>query len=284
MAISVKVKKIDWVNTLFLLSTPFLALTLTLYSWLYDLITWPQLLIFFFMYIATGLSITAGYHRLLSHRSYKTNSLVRLFFLCFGAAAFENSALKWCNDHRLHHAHEDGPLDPYNIKKGFFYAHMGWILWQEPQLDGPNLCKDLERDPLIMWQKRYCLPLAVLFGLLLPALLGHFFGGSWVAGLALGGFLRLVVVHHATFSINSLCHLYGKASYDQKLSAKDNRWLAFLTYGEGHHNFHHCFPSDYRNGVRWFDYDPTKWLIKGLSYLGLTWQLKTAKARSLGPL
>ncbi len=264
--------EIDWVNTLFLTLTPIVAIVL---SWIYFSQHGLQIsiiLLAIVFYYLTGMSITGGYHRLFAHRAYKASNLVKFIYLCFGAAAFENSALKWCSDHRIHHRHVDHEEDPYNIKKGFLWAHIGWIFFKETN-KSPEYPKDLLNDKLVMWQDRNYLWLAVLFGFGLPTLIGHFLGSA-LGGLALAGVARVVFVHHCTFFINSLCHIVGSRPYTDSNTARDSFIMAVFSYGEGYHNYHHYFPSDYRNGVRWYHFDPTKWLIKVLSLIGLTNDLK----------
>jgi stearoyl-CoA desaturase (delta-9 desaturase) len=274
-------KPYDWVNIAFLTSTPLLALSLTIYFQLtYTGSTVGFWLLALVMAIFTGLSITAGYHRLISHRAYDAHWSVKLFFLIFGAAAFENSALKWCSDHRVHHHHVDHDEDPYNINKGFFYAHIGWIFFKQNDTNPfeNRYAKDLVKDKLVNWQHRYYLTLSVAVGLILPGVIGYMMG-SFLGGIAIGGFLRLVLVHHSTFFINSLCHVIGSQTYSKEHSARDSFVMALLTYGEGYHNFHHTFPSDYRNGIKWYHFDPTKWLIKTLTVVGLAEKLKKAPER-----
>ena len=239
---SIKWKKLDWTNTLFLFTSPIAALLLVLLHYNLESKSFPLWIWAGVFYILTGLSITGGYHRLFSHRSYKAHGIVRFFYLVFGAAAFENSALKWAVDHRLHHSQVDRPKDPYSIQKGFFYAHMGWICEKSEYSKFP---KDLLNDPLVIWQDKYYLPLSIGVGIILPTLIGYFYG-SPVGGLAIIGFFRLVCVHHFTFFINSLAHKVGRQPYSLDNSAKDNLFMAFLSYGEGYHNFHHKFQQDYR--------------------------------------
>jgi stearoyl-CoA desaturase (delta-9 desaturase) len=264
--------KIDWVNTIFLTSTPVIAIAL---SWLYFSrhgLQWSQIALAVFFYFITGMSITGGYHRLFAHRAYKANNFVKLMYLLFGAATFQNSALKWCSDHRIHHNHVDGEKDPYNINKGFWYAHIGWIFYQEKVID-PKYPKDLLNDKLVMWQHKNYFWLSVAMGFVLPTVIGYFLGSA-LGGLALAGVGRIVFVHHCTFFINSLCHIVGTRPYTDSNTARDSAVMAVFSYGEGYHNYHHYFPTDYRNGIRWFHYDPTKWLIKTFSYFGWTNDLK----------
>lgn len=267
-----KVAKLDWVNTIFLTTTPVAAIAL---SWIFfknNGLVWSQIALAVVFYFVTGMSITGGYHRLFSHRAYKANNLVKLTYLLFGAATFQNSALKWCADHRIHHNHVDGEKDPYNINKGFWYAHIGWIFYQEKIVD-QKFPKDLTNDKLVMWQHKYYWILCVVMGFGLPTLIGHFLGSA-LGGFALAGLARVVFVHHCTFFINSLCHIVGTRPYTDTNTARDSAIMAVFSYGEGYHNYHHYFPTDYRNGIRWFHFDPTKWLIKTLSFVGFTNDLK----------
>jgi stearoyl-CoA desaturase (delta-9 desaturase) len=167
----------------------------------------------------------------------------------------------------------DHEQDPYNINRGFFYSHIGWIFYKDDVESAKNYPRDLLNDKLVMWQHRHYNLIAVSSGLLLPALLGHFLGSA-LGGLALSGLLRLVFVHHCTFFINSLCHVVGSRPYTEDNTARDSFILAFFTYGEGYHNYHHSFPSDFRNGIRWYQYDPTKWLIISLKLIGFAKNLK----------
>jgi stearoyl-CoA desaturase (delta-9 desaturase) len=265
--------EIDWVNTIFLTSTPVIAAILSFIYFKTHGFEWTQIALAIVFYFATGIAITAGYHRLLSHRAYSASSFVKFLYLILGAAAFQNSALKWCSDHRVHHRHVDHEKDPYNINKGFFWAHIGWIFYKEQNSEPTHYPKDLLNDKLVMWQHRNYLWLAVVVGFVLPAVIGHFLGSA-LGGLALAGVLRVVFVHHCTFFINSLCHIVGTRPYTDTNTARDSYVMALFSYGEGYHNYHHYFPSDYRNGIRWYHFDPTKWLIKSLSFVGLVRDLK----------
>jgi stearoyl-CoA desaturase (Delta-9 desaturase) len=257
--------KLSLLNASFLLFSPLLALAGLPY-FLSDF-HWSDFAIFFFMMQATGLAITAGYHRLLSHQSYEASPIVRFLLLCFGAAAFQNSALKWSSDHRYHHRFVDGAGDPYNINKGFFHAHMGWIFLRDPEGRSYDNVKDLASDPLIAWQERHYWLIGICAGFLFPLALG-FLWGRPLEALFWGGLVRVVYVHHGTFFINSLAHVAGSRPFSKKVSAGDSWWLAFFTNGEGYHNFHHVFANDYRNGRLWYQWDPTKWLINFFVFLG----------------
>ena len=242
-----------------------------LYLWYFG-VDWFHFAVFGVLLAATGFSITLGYHRLFSHITFRAVLPVRLFTLIFGAGAFENSVLMWVSEHRRHHKHVDHDEDPYDISKGFFHAHIGWLLFKlQPQPPFDNV-GDLKKDPLVMWQHRHIHLLAVLVSFVLPTLLGALWDG-WVGalgGFLIGGVAKVVVLQHGTFLINSACHTIGRQPYSTRCSARDSFLMALFTFGEGYHNYHHEFQHDYRNGVKPWEWDPTKWLIWILSKLGLT--------------
>lgn len=269
-------KKINWKTSAFLIGTLLLTLTaVPLYLWHYGL-DWFQVIFFIVMTYATGMSITLGYHRLFSHIAFKAHWSVRLFTLIFGAAAFENSALMWSAEHRRHHKHVDHDGDPYDISKGFFWAHIGWLLFKlepTPPFDNVN---DLKRDKMVMWQHRYVQWIAVLVSFIMPPIVGYLYGGAQAAlgSFLLAGVARVVFVQHSTFFINSACHTVGNRPYSSRCSARDSWLMAFFTFGEGYHNYHHEFQHDYRNGVKPWQWDPTKWAIWILSRLRLANNLR----------
>lgn len=268
--------RVNWFTSGFLVLTFFTALIgVPIYIAHYGLDLF-QVLLFIFFFIATGMSITLGYHRLFAHKAFKAGRGVKLTTLLFGAAAFEDSALDWASDHRQHHKHVDHEDDdPYSISRGFFWAHMGWIFFKLYPRPLANVA-DLKKDPLVMWQHHYHRPLGVLVGLVLPAAIGWLYGGavSALGALLISGVARLVCVQHCTFFINSLCHTIGKRPYDSGTSARDSWLMAIFTFGEGYHNYHHSFQHDYRNGVKPWQWDPTKWAIWTLSKLGLATELR----------
>jgi len=237
---------------------------------------------FWFMLCGTGLAINAGFHHYYSHRSYECHWLVQAFYLLFGAAAIQNSALVWASNHRSHHRFVDQEGDPYNIQKGFFLAHMGWTFYHNPLPPERRFANvpDLLANRLVMWQHRYYLPLSVGTGLLFPLLLGCAYGRPW-GSFFWGGLLRMVLFHHITFLVNSAGHSVGSQPYSVRDSSRDNWWLALLMFGGGYHNFHHAFPGDYRSSMAWYQWDPTKWWIWSLNRIGLTWRLNRTPARSI---
>ena len=265
------VDRINWTTSSFLIGTFALTWTaLPLYLWCFG-IHWFHFGVATGLLILTGFSITIGYHRLFSHIAFRARWPVRLLVLIFGAGAFENSALMWASEHRRHHKHVDHEEDPYDITKGFFHAHIGWLLFKlmpQPPFDNVS---DLKRDPLVMWQHRNVHLLAVLTSFVLPAALGAIWDG-WVGGLGgflIGGIAKVVILQHCTFFINSACHTVGRQPYSTRCSARDSLLMALFTFGEGYHNYHHEFQHDYRNGVKPWNWDPTKWMIWCLAKLRL---------------
>lgn len=228
--------------------------------------------LFAVLYMTTGLGITVGYHRLFSHRSFTCKTWVKIYFLITGGWAMENSALKWCSDHIRHHAKTDTDEDPYNAKRGFWYSHVLWIFRKDPSANLPIREKyktALRKDKWIMWQDRNYLPL-VLTGLALPAVIGFIHRG-WVgaaSAFVLAGVFRIFLVLNSTFFINSICHIWGSQPYGDANTSRDNWWISLITFGEGYHNYHHNFPRDYRNGPKWYNFDPSKWLIFSIFLIG----------------
>ena len=269
----------DWVNLTTVVAVHLVAIYAIVYMATVKF-SWWTVGLGVVWFLACGLSITAGYHRLFSHRAFEGNALVRLFFVLFGAASVQNSALKWCSDHRRHHSHCDTDADPYNINRGFWWAHIGWVVAAgEPEYNIKR--RDLEADPILQFQARYLVPLTFLVGLVIPGLLGMLWGDP-VGAILVAGFLRLVVQWHVTFAINSWAHTVGFQTYGTKTTARDSIILAIFSLGEGYHSFHHTFPTDYRNGIRWYHVDPTKWLIWALARLRMASGLRrTAMDRIL---
>lgn len=265
---------IKWLNLVFLLGTLLVALVGTPWYLLKVGLGWPEVVTFAAIWVCVGLSVTAGYHRLFAHKTYQAAWPVRLFLLVFGAGALENSVLNWAADHRVHHAHVDEERDPYNITKGFWWAHMGWIFFEAEPIP-KSVVRDLQEDPLVVWQDRYyaLIGLGVAFGI--PLIVG-LLTGRVLGCLLIAGVLRVVVSHHGTFFINSLCHMVGRRPYSTEHSARDSPIMAVLAFGEGYHNYHHSFPFDYRNGVKVWQFDPAKWMIWTLSRLGLARDLRRA--------
>ena len=267
---------LDWTNIFFLTLTPILGGPVLIWHTVEVGFQGWTLALFAVMYALVGLSVCAGYHRYFSHKSYECSRSVQMFYAIFGAMAAQNSILRWCAGHRRHHSYSESDWDPYSIQRGFWWAHIFWIFRKPTACELTNV-KDLQANPVVMFQHRWHRWIMTLGGLGIPLAIGALMGDA-IAGLLWGGFLRIVVVHHSTFLVNSLAHFVGKQTYDGTSSARDNWAVALLTFGEGYHSFHHKFPSDFRNGVRWFAWDPAKWFIAGLKGAGLAWNLREMAA------
>ena len=264
-------KRLNWTNTIVIGVVHVLAILAVVYLAAVQTSPWTLGLGALWALLC-GLSITGGYHRLFSHAAYEASVPVRLLYLLFGAAAVQNSALKWAGDHRVHHARVDLEEDPYNITRGFWWAHIGWVLCKGDRVDS-KITNDLSQDPLVRWQDRYYVLIAVMMGVVVPAALGSIWGDP-VGAVLVAGFLRLALQWHGAFAVNSVAHTLGRRPYDRNSSARDSIVTALITLGEGYHNFHHRFKADYRNGVRWYHFDPTKWFVWSLSKVGLTRNLR----------
>ena len=233
--------------------------------------SWGAAALFLITYIIGGMSITVGYHRLYAHKAYAANPFFEWCVLLGSALSMEMSALKWSHDHRIHHNHVDTDKDPYSIKKGFWYAHVLWLFDYQRDYQ-PSLIPDLLKNPRVVLQDRY-------YGLFVVGVNLAVFGigclfMSPFASFYFGVLLRMAMIHHSTWFINSLCHTIGSKTYARELSAVDNALLALVTFGEGYHNYHHAFAADYRNGIRWYHFDPSKWTIWLASKLGMADKLR----------
>lgn len=279
---------IVWKSVFGLLLLPIVALiAVPWYAMTYGFTTADYVALVVF-YMLTGVGITMGYHRLWSHKTYKANKIVKYALLVFGTAALQNSVIQWSSDHRKHHKDVDDPVkDPYAATRGFWFSHFGWLLRHNtPDVQDIRGVNDLLKDKALVFQHKHYTIVAILACFGLPALVGFMYGflsggtitAAWHSALSfliLAGLLRVILVHHATFCINSLAHTIGKRPYSTKNTARDSWVTAIVTGGEGYHNYHHAFAGDYRNGIRWYDLDPSKWFIAALSKIGWTYDLKT---------
>jgi stearoyl-CoA desaturase (Delta-9 desaturase) len=275
-----KIKKICWSVTLFLILNPIITiLSLVLYLMFSTSYTSTELILISIFGLAfaffTNLSITMGYHRLWAHKSYEAHPLLEKILLFVSAGAFQGSAIKWASDHRIHHRFEDTEKDPYNINRGFWHAHMGWMMKHET-VSLPVNAPDLAKNKWILYQHNNYAYWSIGVGFIFPMLVGFALGDA-ILGLLIAGGLRIFLTQQSTFLVNSLSHTLGKTSYSSIKSAKDSILVAVLTHGEGYHNFHHQFQMDYRNGIRWYHWDPTKWSIQFANWIGLAGKLKTVK-------
>ncbi len=248
-------------------------------------VTWLDLEMAGVMYVLTVLGITVGFHRLFTHRAFETHGWVRAVLGVLGSMAAEGPLLAWVATHRHHHQHSDSHADrhsPYRFGQGFFSlvygfwsAHIGWLFTPDP----PNLAhyaSDLRRSPTNRVLDSL-FPLWVVLGLALPAALGGVLTGTWTGaflGFLWGGAVRMFLVHHVTWSINSVCHLWGGQPFQTNDRSKNNFVFGVLALGEGWHNNHHAFPTSARHGLRWWQLDVSYWVIRGLALCGLAWKVR----------
>lgn len=248
--------------------------------------------IFFALYIPIGLGVTVGFHRLLTHRSFKTSPWLRALLAILGTMAVEGPVIAWVADHRKHHAYSDRPGDPHSphvghgagwagALRGLLHAHVGWLFDGTGRADERRYAPDLLADPAIRFVNRTCAFWSLL-GLALAFLLGLLIGGSLHAGLTAllwGGAVRIFVMHHVTYSINSICHFCGRRDYETSDRSGNVFWLALLSLGESWHNNHHAFPTSAFHGLRRWEIDFSGVLIAGLERLGLAWEVQRVGAR-----
>ena len=247
---------------------------------------WPDVVAFALTYVLTGAGITVGFHRLLTHRSFKTSPVLRGLLAALGSAAVEGPVIEWVANHRKHHRFSDQPGDPHSPHVdhasgwrgafgGLFHAHVGWILGGDALADERHYAKDLLADPVVRFVDRTFV-LWVLLGFAFPFGLGFALTGT-IAGaltaLLWGGAVRMFCLHHATFSINSLCHFFGRRSFATSDESRNLLWLALPTLGEAWHNNHHAFPTSAHHGLTRWQLDPGGWLIDGLERVGLAWDV-----------
>lgn len=264
-------KYVNWAHAILLISTPLASI----YGMATTKLLTPTLIWSIIWYFSTGLGITAGYHRLWAHRAYNATRLLKIILALAGAGAIEGSIRWWSRGHRAHHRYTDTDKDPYSAHRGVFFSHIGWMLINRPKNRiGYADVADLDADPIIRWQHKYYPLIAFTMAFVFPTLVAGLGWGDWRGGYFYAGVARLVFVHHATFCVNSLAHWLGETSFDDRNTPKDHFITAFVTMGEGYHNFHHEFPQDYRNAILFYQYDPTKWLIKICSLVGLAYDLK----------
>jgi stearoyl-CoA desaturase (delta-9 desaturase) len=265
---------------------PFAALFVVGWQLWNEALHWSDIAVFAICYVITGLGVTVGFHRHLTHRAFKAKPWVRGTLAICGSAAIEGPVIAWVADHRKHHAFADVEGDPHSphvdhgvgVKgalRGLLHAHVGWLFIHTHRGNKQRYAPDLIADPLIRWIDRTFV-LWVAVGLLVPFGLGYLIGGTWEAaltGLLWGGAVRMLVVHHVTYSINSLCHFFGKQAFDTGDESRNLAWLAPLTFGEAWHNNHHAFPTSFEHGMRRRQLDPSRWVILGLEKLGLVWDV-----------
>jgi stearoyl-CoA desaturase (Delta-9 desaturase) len=265
---------------------PFLALAAVCWQAWADLLHWSDVAVFVIMYIATGLGVTVGFHRYFTHRSFKTSRPMRAILAVLGSAAIEGPVISWVADHRKHHRFSDREGDPHSphvghgggwrgALAGLAHAHMGWLFIHTERGAKSRYAPDLLKDPIVRFADRNFLAWA-LAGLAMAFGLGWAIGGTLLAaltGLLWGGGVRMLVVHHVTYSINSLCHFFGRRRFTTHDHSRNLLWLAIPSFGESWHNNHHAFPTSAFHGLRRWEIDPSALVIRALEAVGLVWDV-----------
>jgi stearoyl-CoA desaturase (Delta-9 desaturase) len=276
----------DRIATGIVTAVPILALGFVVWQVWGDFLRWSDVVVFAIMYLATGLGITVGFHRYFTHRSFKTSRPVRAILAVLGSAAIEGPVISWVADHRKHHTFADQEGDPHSPHvdhgvgwrgafKGLLHAHVGWLFIHTQRGLRRRYARDLVDDPIVNFVDRKFFVWAI-GGLLVAFALGWAIGGSLYAGLTgllWGGAVRMLVVHHVTFSINSLCHFFGRRRFETDDESRNLLWLAPFSFGESWHNNHHAFPTSAEHGMRKWEIDPSALLIRGLEKVGLVWDV-----------
>jgi stearoyl-CoA desaturase (delta-9 desaturase) len=282
----VKNETADRIATGTITALPFVALGFVCWQLWADLLRWSDVAVFLIMYVVCAMGVTVGFHRHLTHRSFKAKKPVRATLAAMGSIAIEGPVISWVADHRKHHAFSDMEGDPHSphvghdggwrgALRGLFHAHLGWLFIHTQRGKRERYAPDLLKDPTIRFIDRTFLWWAI-GGLVLAFLLGYAIGGSLHAGLTgllWGGGVRMLVVHHVTYSINSLCHFFGRRSYDTGDESRNLAWLSLFTFGESWHNNHHAFPTSARHGLKAWQVDPSWMAIRVLEATGLAWDV-----------
>ena len=277
---------VDRIATGTITVVPFIALGIVGWQVWNDLLHWSDVAVFLIMYLVTGLGVTVGFHRHLTHRAFKAKPWVHGGLAIMGSMAIEGPVTAWVADHRKHHAFSDKEGDPHSphvgheggvrgALTGLFHAHVGWLFIHTHRGAKARYAPDLQKDPVIRWVDKTFL-LWVFVGLALAFALGYAIGGTLTAaltGLLWGGGVRMLVVHHVTYSINSLCHFFGEKRYPTDDHSRNLLWLAVPTLGESWHNNHHAFPTSAAHGLRKRDIDPSAAVIRVMERLGLVWDV-----------
>lgn len=273
------------IATLLAIVVPFLGLSAAVFlSWGWGF-SWLHLGLLLGMYMATAVGITVGFHRLFTHRSFETTRRIKLGLAILGSMALEGPMLKWVAMHRRHHQHSDGVEDPHSPRHhgegwrgliaGAFHAHLGWMFDRDPE-NLQRYVTDLAHDRLLRFVSNTWHVWSAI-GLLIPALLGGLITMTWAGallGFIWGGLARVFFVHHVTWSVNSVCHLWGARPFATRDESRNNALFGVLALGEGWHNNHHAFPTSARHGLQWWQFDLSYWIIRGLKAVGLAWNVK----------
>jgi stearoyl-CoA desaturase (Delta-9 desaturase) len=265
---------------------PFLAFIAAIVLLWNEIVDWSDLAVLAIMYVVCGLGVTVGFHRLLTHRSFQTYKPIQYAFATLGSMAVQGPVIAWVADHRKHHAHTDEEGDPHSphvghgdgvlgALHGLWYAHMGWLFDSHGRAEAKKYARDLVEDPGMRFISRSFLGIVAL-GLVIPFGLGYAFDGTLAGGLTgmlWGGLVRIFMLHHVTWSINSVCHFFGRRRFDVEDHSTNVFWLALPSFGESWHHNHHAFPRAAVHGLKWWELDPSGAFIRAMKRAKLAWNV-----------
>jgi stearoyl-CoA desaturase (Delta-9 desaturase) len=235
-------------------------------------VSWADVALMLVLYVISGLGITVGFHRLLTHKSFETKPWLKRLLLISGCLAVEGDPITWASTHIQHHAHSDGEDDPHSPLEGLWHSHVGWLFSHKNNVEVYGTW--LKKDPDVVWVAKYWI-LWVALGLLIPTMIAGWTGLIW------GGLVRIFLTHHVTWSVNSICHTFGSRDYQTRDASRNNFLVGLLAFGEGWHNNHHAFPRSAFHGLRWWQIDFSAYLIRGLERLGLAWNVVRVKEEDM---
>jgi stearoyl-CoA desaturase (delta-9 desaturase) len=227
-------------------------------------VNWLDITLMLVFYLISGLGITIGFHRMLTHKSFETSKFVKGLFLVMGCMAWEGPPIVWASTHIKHHAHSDEEDDPHSPLVSLWHAHIGWMFLDAS--DTETYGTWLKKDPVVVWANRTWW-IWGLVGMIIPLLIGGWTGLLW------GGFVRVFITHHVTWSVNSICHTFGKRPFETTDASRNNWLIGLLAFGEGWHNNHHAFPRSAFHGMEWWQFDLSSWIIRMMEKAKLVWKV-----------
>ncbi len=247
---------------------PFLGTIYAMVMLWQQYVDWLDVTLMLVLYVISGLGITIGFHRMLTHKSFETSRPLKVLFLIMGCMALEGDPISWASTHIQHHAHSDDEEDPHSPLEGLWHSHVGWLFTHKNNIEMYG--KWLLKDPTIVWVSKTWYLWAAL-GILIPTLIAGWSGLIW------GGLVRIFLTHHITWSVNSICHTFGRRDYNTRDASRNNFIVGLLAFGEGWHNNHHAFPRSAFHGLRWWQIDISAYIIRALEQVGLVWNVYRVK-------
>lgn len=251
---------------------PFLGAIYAMVMLWQQYVDWLDVTLMLVLYVISGLGITIGFHRMLTHKSFETSRPLKALFLIMGCMALEGDPISWASTHIQHHAHSDDEEDPHSPLEGLWHSHVGWLFTHKNNIEMYG--KWLLKDPTIVWVSKTWYLWAAL-GILIPTLIAGWSGLIW------GGLVRIFLTHHITWSVNSICHTFGRRDYNTRDASRNNFIVGLLAFGEGWHNNHHAFPRSAFHGLRWWQIDISAYIIRALEKMGLVWNVYRVKPEDM---